>query len=439
MFSRGLTYWLMNLRVGLSVCVLAVSASAALCQTGPTQKTEEAAEGTPAEKAATPGAPASQPAEAAEVAWPPGLAMEGLDKIGLGDPMKKLGLRFYGFVESGFTGRLTGDSNPLFGRVFDAARPNNLKLNQLVLTLERPYDSAKSFDAGFRMDGMYGADARLTHSLGLFDKAGEGDGSNWADVPQLYGQLWFKTGDKSGLELTVGKFFTPIGYELTYAPLNALYSHSFLYGYAEPIAHTGVKANYVFNPQISAYFGIVNGWDDFEDNNHAHSYMTGFAWSGSEQIDGHARNQLAFNLITGPEQSGTVHHYRTLLDMTATHWWTAKLSSGLNADWATEKDIGDIRRANWYGIAHYLTYTFSSYVSATWRSEWFADDEGVRIGAEGNYLENTFGVAITPMPKDHIFKNLSIRPEFRWDAAQHPVFDDRFNELTAAVDVVFKF
>ena len=50
--------------------------------------------------------------------------------------------------------------------------------------------------------------AHYTHSLGLFDKAGEGDGSNWADVPQLYGQLWFKTGDKAGLELTVGKFFT---------------------------------------------------------------------------------------------------------------------------------------------------------------------------------------------------------------------------------------
>ena len=100
---------------------------------------------------------------------------------------------------------------------------------------------------------------------------------------------------------------------------------------------------------------------------------------------------------------------------------------------------GDVRRANWYGVAHYLTYTLNSHVSATWRSEWFADDQGVRIGAQGNYLENTFGVALTPMPKDHVLKNLVIRPEFRWDNAQTPAFDDEHNLLTAAVDVIFKF
>lgn len=433
MWSDGLLHgkiW----RIGLVGMIVVVSAVTAFCQTA-TQPAEKELGGTPVE----PGSPASQPAEAAPTAWPPGLIMEGLDKIGLKKPMDTLGLRTYGWVEAGFTGRLTGDSNPLFGRLFDAARPNNLKLNQMVLTLDRPYDANKSFDAGFRMDGMYGSDAHFTHSLGLFDKAGEGNGSNWADVPQFYGQLWFKTGKESGLEVTVGKFLTPIGYESSYAPLNALYSHSYLFYFAEPIAHTGVKLNYIINSRMSAYFGIVNGWDDFEDNNHAHSYMTGFALAGAEQIDGHARDQVAFNVITGPEQADIVHNYRTLLDMTATHWWTAKLASGLNADWATEENIGDIRRANWYGIAHYLTYAFNSYVSATWRSEWFADDQGVRIGAQGNYLENTFGLNITPLPKDAVFKNLSIRPEFRWDNGQHPVFDDRFNLLTAAVDVVFKF
>ncbi len=233
-------------------------------------QTTQPAEGTPSGKPQSPAAPASQPQEEATgVAWPPGLAMEGLDKLGLGEPMKKANLRFYGFVDSGFTGRLTGDGNPLFGRFFDARRPNNLRLDQLVLTLERTYDTEKSFDVGFRMDGMYGGDALLTHALGLFDKAGTGSGDNWADVPQIYGQLWFKTGKGSGLELTVGKFITPMGFESTYGPSTPLYSRSFLFGFAEPISHTGIKANYIVNPQVSAYFAIVNGWDDFEDNNHA--------------------------------------------------------------------------------------------------------------------------------------------------------------------------
>ena len=418
----------LGILVGLVLCPLAAA------QTSPP------AEGTSSVQPVSVAAPASQAAEeGAATTWPPGLAMEGLDKIGLGEPMKKLGLRFFGSAETGFTGRLTGDGNPLFGRVFDARRPNNLRWNQLVMTVDRPYDSGKQFDAGFRMDGMYGGDALLSHSVGLFDKAGHGTGDNWADVPQLYGQIWFKTGKASGLELTVGKFSTPMGYEAPYAPNTPFYSHSFLYGYAEPITHTGVKANYVFSQYASAFFAIVNGWDDFEDNNHAHSYMTGLTLAGKEQIDGHARDQMSFSAMTGPEQPGNVSNYRTLLDVTATHWWTGKLSSGLTGDWGTEENVGGFDRANWYGVAHYLTYVFDPHVTVQWRAEWFNDDTGVRIGAAGNYMENTFGLALTPWPKDNILKNLSIRPEFRWDAAQHAVFDERFNQLTAAVDVVIKF
>ncbi len=167
--------------------------------------------------------------------------------------------------------------------------------------------------------------------------------------------------------------------------------------------------------------------------------MAGFSLSSKAQIDGHARDQVNFNAMTGPEQAGNVSHYRTLLDVTGSHWWTGKFSIAINADWATEKDVGDFSRANWYGVAHYLTYIFDPHVSATWRVEWFQDDTGVRIGAAGNYVENTFGLNVTPWPKDHVLKNLSIRPEFRWDTAQHPVFDDRFNQLTAAVDVIVKF
>lgn len=402
-------------------------------------QTTQPAEGTPSGKPEAVAAPASQSQEPAEMEWPPGLIMEGLGRTGLGEPMNKLGLRFYGFVESGFTGRLTGDSNPLFGRVFDARRPNNLRLNQLVLTLDRPYDENRSFDAGFRLDGLYGCDALLSRSLGLLPYAGSGTGDNWADLPQFYGQLWLKTGDSSGLELTVGKFLTPIGYEALFAPNTPLYSRSFLFGFAEPLSHTGVKANYVFCPHASAYFGIVNGWDDFRDNNHAHSYMAGFALTGKEQIDGHARDTFGFNMITGPEQPGNISNQRTLLDMTATHWWTAKLSSGLTADWGTEADVDGFKRANWYGVAHYLTCIVNPYVTTLWRAEWFKDDTGVRIGAPGNYVENTLGLMLTPWPKDHILKNVVVRPEIRWDTAEHAVFDGRYNQLTAAVDVIIKF
>ena len=97
-------------------------------------------------------APASQPAAGA---WPPGLMQQGLDAIGLGKPMKDLGLRAYGYVESGMTFKWKGPfSNrvPMPLRVFDARRPNNLRLNQLYFTLDRPVDTSKNFDMGGRFD-----------------------------------------------------------------------------------------------------------------------------------------------------------------------------------------------------------------------------------------------------------------------------------------------
>jgi hypothetical protein len=231
-----------------------------------------------------------------------------------------------------------------------------------------------------------------------------------------------------------------LGCEVVAAEGNALYSHSYLFGYAVPFTHTGVKLNYVWNSQFSTYFAVVNGWDDFADNNGAPSYMAGGAWSGVEQIGGHARDQVYFNMITGPEQTGDLRDIRTVLDATVTHWWTDKLSSCVNGDFGTEQGAGARGgQANWYGMAHYLTYVFNDYVSGTWRTEWFADDSGSRIGQEGNFFENTFGLNLTPWPKHKILKNLSIRPEIRWDHSDQPVFGGTHDQMTIGFDMIFKF
>ena len=373
--------------------------------------------------------------------------MEGLDAIGTRKPLDTLGLRVYGWTEAGFTGVLTNGQHTLFGRVFDTNRANNLQLNQLRLTVDRPYDAVKSFDIGGRFDLLYGADARITknsfpdaHEYAILENVGRGKGANWLDFLQAYGQLWFKTGQESGLEVLGGKFVTTHGAEVIDATGNALYSHSYLFGYAIPFAHTGVKLNYVWNSRLSTYVAIVNGWDTFEDNNHAHSYMVGTALSSSQQIDGHARDTLAVNLITGPEQTGNVSDYRTVADGTLTHWWTADLSSTLNADYGTEAAAAPTGgRANWYGTVHYLTYVFNGYLSGTWRTEWFRDDSGARIGLTGQFTENTVGVTITPWPGHKVLKNIQFRPEVRWDHANQDVFGDDRNQVTVATDVIIKF
>jgi hypothetical protein len=373
-------------------------------------------------------------------AWPPGLLMESLEAFYAKKPLESLGLRTWGFMETGFTGRLTGGQDPLPMRVFEARRPNNLRFNQLRLTLDRPYETAKPFDIGGRIDGMFGGDALLTHSPGLFDKAGHGNGDAWADLVQAYGQMWFKTGDSSGLELLAGKFATTHGIEVLDAMGNPLYSHSYLFGFAIPITHTGAKATYFFNSQALAYVAVVEGWEVFNDNNNGHSYMTGGALSGAEQIDGHARSQLYVNVITGPEQPDNTSNYRTVFDTTGTYWWTSKLSQSLNGDYGTEEDATEEGRAKWYGLANYFTYVFCDKLSGTWRLEWFRDDGGSRTGYDASFYESTWGVTVTPAPEHALLKYLSLRPELRWDFSDEDVFGgDRQNQLTAAMDVIFKF
>jgi hypothetical protein len=141
-----------------------------------------------------PAAAAKPEAEAAPAAWPPGLLMDGLKAIGIGKGMESLGIRAWGFIEGGFMGRLSGGQHPLPLRGFDARRPNNIRLNQLRLTIDRPYDNTKPVDVGFRVDGLFGGDALLTHSPGLFPRAGHGQTDAWADLTQFYAQTWIKDG-----------------------------------------------------------------------------------------------------------------------------------------------------------------------------------------------------------------------------------------------------
>ncbi len=391
-----------------------------------------------ADKASQP-TPATEPAPAA--AWPPGLLMDGLGQAGAKGFLDATGVRVWGFVETGFTGRLTGGQEPLPGRLLDARRVNDLRLNQVRMTVDRPYDPAKPFDIGGRADALYGGDAFWTRSLGL-NRMGTEEGENWFDPAQFYVQGWAKTGADSGLEVTVGKFYGTVGYESTDAALSPLYSHSYLYNTMGPFTVTGVQTKYIFNSQWFAYFSIVNGWDDFRDNNHAHSYVVGGGWSSAEQLGGHSRASALFNVMTGPEQAGNVSNYRTVVDGSFTYWWTDKLSQAVNVDWLSEEKAspsGSVARS--YGVAHYLSYIFNDYLTGVWRAEWFRDDAGVRLGSPAaSWYEMTWGVNVTPCPTDKVMKNLVFRPEFRWDFADQPVFGaGRENQLTVAMDVIFKF
>jgi len=421
----------------------------------------------------------TQPAAAA---WPPGLLMKGLDAIGVGKPMQDLGLRLYGYVETGFTGLLHGGPaqrkqhfGPLPLRLFEAHKFNNLLLNQLKFTLDRPVDTSKSFDLGGRADFIFGSDARNIHSYGLLDEHSLEVSPNHpypfnraqhVDLQQAYGEMWIKTGCEpgQGLDVVFGKWVTTFGAEVIDGPSNYLYSRSMLFTYAIPFAHTGLKLTYYFNPTNNVYFAVVRGWDTFKDNNRGASWMSGFLWSSKDLCGTNPKTQLGFNFIGGPEQFssprfsglGTWHNNpgnRYVWDAVWTYRYTEKLTQVVNGDIGFEEDVPitvnhnkEVRKrdANWYGVAYYLNYVFNDYVNATVRGEWFEDHVGARTGFQGDFYEVTTGVTITPFPCDPWLKDLIIRPEIRWDwsANNEPFAGEHSHQtwqMTAGIDLIYKF
>src|SRR5579862_9765279 len=70
-------------------------------------------------------------------------------------------LKLSGHIEAGITGNPDSPSNGIdFGHLF-TDRANTPLMNQLLLTAERPLDpQATGYDFGFKLQGLYGSDAR---------------------------------------------------------------------------------------------------------------------------------------------------------------------------------------------------------------------------------------------------------------------------------------
>lgn len=341
-----------------------------------------------------------------------------------------LGLKFGGWVEQSYTFNTDSPDDRLnVGRVFDD-RSNDYRFNQLLVSLERGLSDGKDFDIGGKIELMYGSDARFIHQKGLADNID--DNTVQFDPVQFYGLLRAPIGN--GLTFKVGKYVTTLGAEVINAPDNALFSHSYLFGFAIPFTHTGVQVDYPINDDLGVYYGLVKGWDVWNDNNSGLSHMFGLYGS---LLDGKLSHFV--NLITGPEAAKNRNDYRTVLDVGLTYLWTDRLSQTVNVDYGIEQDAapggGD---APWWGAANYLTYTINPELDSTIRAEYFRDDDGTRLGYTADLYVVTFGLDIHP--KD--FTNSRFRPEIRWDHAGGATPFDASgddDQLTLAIDMIFTF
>lgn len=328
-------------------------------------------------------------------------------------------------------------------RLFDD-RADQFDINQAELYLEKPTTEASPI--GFGVDVILGRDAKKIHSTGL------GEADDPFDLTQAY--VTYKAPIGRGLELKGGKFVTLHGAEVIRRTGNFNISRSMAFSYAIPFTHTGLMATYPVTDWLSTTLGIVNGWDNTDDNNRGKSlhgaatitppfikdftFTLGGSW-GAESV---FRNGDLVDDKEGPK--------RGLIDLIATYKPIAPLTLTLNYDYGRQEeafsDDGDT--AVWHAVAAYAVYDVTDRLSVGVRGEYFRDQDGFRLpnATPGKKLE-VWGTTLTGRYK--LFEHLFASVEYRHDEARRnkkifdrgdgPSFPNANSQNTIQGELIYQF
>lgn len=226
------------------------------------------------------------------------------------------------------------------------------------------------------------------------------------DVREAYGQ--WTPGD---FLLKAGKFVTLNGIEVVDGPLNPTITRGFLFGLAEPVTHTGVKAQYTLGGIAHVGVGIVNGWDNIVDNNNAKTILFNADVAPSSMF--HAQISGSY----GSERANVDDAGRLTLDLTGAFVLDA-LTLNFQGLVGSEKDAIDTNGDgtldegdSWFGFGLQPVYTMDMF-SLGGRLEYFSNKHGTRtgLGEDTSIFNFTITPGITPT------KNFTLRLEYRVDA-----------------------
>src|SRR5437867_3894365 len=227
-----------------------------------------------------------------------------------------------GWIDSGVT--FNPDSprdNQNFGRLFDD-RANEPLLNQAVINFERALlPQPGEFDWGFKLQFMYGSDARFIHSLGLFDRTAHE--SLQPDLVEAYLNFHFPVITEGGLDLKLGKFVTLEGAETIDPRANFFYSHTYIFNFGIPFNHAGALATFHATKWLDVMAGVTRGVNtSIDDNNDAPAFHGGL---GLNFYDG--KIVVSASTHIGPETPHNDRDLRYLNDITTIWKITDKLTS----------------------------------------------------------------------------------------------------------------
>jgi len=318
-----------------------------------------------------------------------------------------------GLVDAYYAYRPGGSAiEPSSLHVFDAVS------DSFVVAYAELAVGVKPEPVGLRLDLGFGpvADATASNAGALTE--------TFKHLQQAY--VTFAVPTAVPLTVDFGKFVTPVGAEVIEARSNWSYSRSFLFDYAIPFTHTGLRVTAALAPRFALQALLVNGWDLVFDNNRAKTFGL------SAMFHAPTGTSVALSGLAGNEQppaGGSA--WRLLADLVVGHE-LGPVGLMLNADFAKEGD------AKWYGAAAYVRVVPAPYFNVALRGEIFRDQGGIRLlppsGVDTTVREATLTAAFP------VGAHGELRAEARGDFSNQNVFvvgglpnDHQFQFLAAAL------
>jgi hypothetical protein len=373
--------------------------------------------------------------------------------------------KFTGQIEGGISyDPSRGPDSYNFGQLF-TDKGNTVELNQALLTMERDTDPmATDWDLGFKLQGLFGSDARYVHYLGEFTHVT--DDRDQPEILEANVSVHMPIAFASGIDLKVGQFPTPEGYEVINASGNPFYSHSYIFNFGLPFVATGATAVAHVNATLDIYAEVDTGLNTTFGDGDYNKEPAGLAGFGLNNLMGGKVTVVALSHF-GPEDSTKViggaanHYWRFLNDAVITYKPNMKLTLTTEVNYSRE----DYFHAEAYGVAQYAAYPLTDTVTFNARGEVFRDSENFFVAGfpgnqdyvnaqlgnpttalfadkPGTYSEATLGLAIAPKVPGPL-TGLTIRPEVRYDRSlnnSRPYAGNKDDgALTVATDVIVGF
>jgi hypothetical protein len=370
-----------------------------------------------------------------------------------GDFFKENRIRIYGWVDFSENASTSRRSNvPLSYNIV----PNQLELDQLVITLERALDTVQtdSIDWGFNWTSLYGIDYRYTTAKGWFsDQLLKHNNLYGYDPLVFYGEIYFPR-IAQGMTVRVGRYISPPDIEAQLAAQNYVFTRSLMFTY-DPFTFTGVLASTKIDDHWTVLTGIHAG-------NDMAPWTTSASPNGQALVRWISRDNtdcvLAGVNSIGDGKYRNQHDDLQMIVATWYHKFNDRFLSATEGYYIWQHDAlkggtvinGPPRPffeavgpgppipgiSSSMGVVNFLAYQLSKKSFIALRSDFFDDFQGERTGFATPYTSHT--VALTQNFTDWLTVRPEIRFEYAWDAKPYDN-GTRRDQFIFSVQTICKF